>query len=247
MAFGDLKGALAVLERLSLRFPNVPAYKIEAGQCAYRLVKHEDARRIVSSLKYEDIKGNSQELIMVAQLRSLLGMDNVLRFAYEARRLSYSSPDIHAAYCMLMVNREGKDAPAPTCDICGVDCSITLSTPDGLITYTILDTADIRADRGEIAVQDATAMGLIGRQVGDKILLRRNVWQELNGEVREIKSKYVWAFQETLAKFATSFPRSNLIQPVRGDYESFRSGLLSRVLKKPCFNKLTLDFVGVFA
>ena len=227
--FGDLTSAITLLEGLAAKFPEVPSYRIEAAQCAYRRVKHNDARKIIASVKYEDIRKNSGLLMRVAQLRVLLGMDDVLRYAYQARRAAPASPEVQAAYTMVVVNREGIDLPPAKCESCGIDTSIILKTPDGNVTYTILDEPDVYTERGELSVADARAMGLIGKKRGDVFPLRKNAWQEYTVEVLEILNKYAWAFQETLNRFSTNFPTSNLIQPVRGEYEQFRDGFFKQL------------------
>jgi len=226
---GDLKTAYQILKRLAELNPKLFQYKIEAADCARRRTEIDDAKRLISEIDFEDIKAKADFLIRVAQLRLMLGMPDVVKFAYQARRMAFSSAETHATYAMLCVNSEGKDNSLIDCETVEKDCAVILKTGDTVIAYTILDDSNISAERGEISLSEAKNMNLIGRKKGDRFVLRQNAWQTVECTVLDIQSKYKRAFQETLEKFQTLFPTNQLIQPIHGEFAEFKEGFFKQL------------------
>lgn len=156
---GDVKSAQELLERLAEQFPTNHQYKIEAAEVAGQRAKHLDAQRLVSAIVFDDIKERGELLIRVAQMRLMLKMPDILKFAYQARRVAFSSPDIHGAYVALFLKLD-KDSSSFKCETVENDTSVILQTPDGIVSYTILDEPKY-IDRGEISLTQAKELTLL--------------------------------------------------------------------------------------
>lgn len=226
---GDLHPAQELLERLAQLNPKIHSYRIDATECAIRRAQPDSAKTLLSGLAFEDIRNDGKALLRVAQLRALLGMGEVLKFAYQARRAAFSDPEIHAAYAALFVSREQVDSILLDRQVAEADCAVILKTPAGQASYTILDENDLQVERGEITSKQAEEMKLMGRKKGDQFVPRKSMWQDVECTVVEVQSKYVRAFQETLEKFPTLFPTTPLLQPVHGTYNEFKEGMLRQL------------------
>lgn len=227
--FGDLALAQGILEQLSELFPHVHTYKIETAECALRRGQMENARAILSKITIAAIGNNAKFLMRLAQLRALTEMPDVLVFAYEARRIAFSDPEIHLSYAALFHNQERNLQTVSALETVQIDCAVILETLDGKVYYTILDRPDIHTERGEISAKHAEDLKIIGKHKGDRFVLRQNPWEQVESTVVEVQSKYVRAFQETFEKFPVYFPTSGLLQSIRGPYEEFRDKMLKQL------------------
>jgi hypothetical protein len=104
-------------------------------------------------------------------------------------------------------------------------------TPERLASYTILDESNLQVERGEISVEQAKEMKIIGRKKGDEFTLVKGVWKDVLCTVVDVQSKYMRAFQETLERFPTLFPTTPLLQPIRSTYEEFKEGMFRNSIK----------------
>jgi hypothetical protein len=85
-------------------------------------------------------------------------------------------------------------------------------------------------------------MKLFGRKKGDKVLLRKGMWQDTECTVVEVQSKYVRAFQETLEKFPTLFPTTPLLQPVQGTIDEFKEKMFRQLDREQTEFRKIIDF-----
>jgi len=82
---------------------------------------------------------------------------------------------------------------------------VHLALNDEKRTYTILDEVSLDPAKGELSPNDPLASRLIGLKEGDRITIQRP-YENLVYEVTNVQSKYVYAYQQTLADFPTMFP-----------------------------------------
>lgn len=226
---GDLKTAQQLMERLSQLNPKLRAYRISAAEFAMRRGQHDDARRILQGISYKEILPSADLLFRIAKLRAVLGMGDVLEYSYQARRADFNSPQTHAAYVWLFVSREQVDGTLQK-DVVDDDCGVILRIGGERRTYTILSEAHLHGDRGEISPSQAKTMDLMGRKKNDKFVFDKDAFgNAIECEILEVQSKYVRAFQETLEKFPSLFPKDRTLQGIHGPYETFRDGLLRQL------------------
>ena len=227
---GDLITAQEIMARLSQLHPKIHAYKIAAAEFAMRRGQHADARSFLDNVPFEEIKKDSTMLFRIARLRAVLGMGQILKYLYQARRVGYASPEIHAAYVALFVTREQEDHADLLKESVDGDCGVLLQMGNVQQGYTILSQNDLHVEQGEISLEKARKMQIFGRKKGDTFISGKDPFgTDIECTVLEVQSKYVRAFQQTLEKFPTLFPADQTLQGIEGPYEKFRDGLFQQL------------------
>ncbi len=72
--------------------------------------------------------------------------------------------------------------------------------------YLIEDRQDADTSRKEFSLNHPLVKKLLGQSVGDTVVLIDNPYSKISGKIIEIKSKYIYAFQDSFSSFETLFP-----------------------------------------
>jgi hypothetical protein len=210
---GDVKQARALYDQLSRLEPTNVVHRVHFACLAFRSGEREAARQALTQMHFQEIQEHPHLLVQVAQLRVMLGMDNVLPLIYQARRLDFRNPQTHLAYLSMFLGREEQDTALLTPCTIGVDCTVSLQRGNETLRCTLLDEMAVPRDPSELPPADALARKLMGHCKGDQI-----VWEsgltDLTYEVIDVQSKYVAAFQETLKEFTPRFPDNHALHRV---------------------------------
>jgi tetratricopeptide (TPR) repeat protein len=227
---GDTRTAQEIMARLSQLHPTIHAYKIGAAEFAMRRGQHTDARAFLERIPFDEIRKDPNILFRIARLRAVLGMGQILKYLYQARRSGYASSDIHAAYVALFVTREKEDEAELLKDSVDGDCGVLLKIGNVQEGYTILSEKDLHVEQGEISLEQARKMQILGRKKGETFISAKGPFgSDIECTVVDVQSKYVRAFQQTLEKFPTLFPADQTLQGIEGPYEKFRDGMLQQL------------------
>ena len=102
----------------------------------------------------------------------------------------------------------------------GPGCAVRLKGESSEQWWQILDDGEESRGPHELPSNHELAQQLIGRRVGDTIVLRKDL-EDLSYEVEVIQSKFVRAFQETSEEFSTRFPGHTGLSRVRVEDSDF--------------------------
>jgi tetratricopeptide (TPR) repeat protein len=227
---GDLKQARSLRDQLSYLEPANIAHRVHLALLDFRRGERESARQTLAQIRFEEIKENARILIQVAQLRAILEMGDVLPLVYQARRLDFGNPQIHLAYLSMFLGREDRDSAQLNPYEIGIGCTVSLQRGTETRKFTLLDETTIPRDQSEIEPTDTLAEKLMGHRKGDQVVLKSG-FEDLAYEVIDVQSKYVAAFQETIAGFTTRFPDHQALQRVEwqeNDHSKFFSAIDAR-------------------
>ena len=202
----DLEPAIRLRDALSRVEPRNPSHLIKVFMLEFRRGREDEARAAITRLRYEDVKDKPQALIHMAEAYALLDMDGALPLAYRARRLGFDNPLIHASYMRVFLSREKRDEGLLSATEVAVGCAVHVSRGGEKEVFVITDELPAERQRGEISADDQLAQRLLGHRKGDSVVVRDTGLERLVYEVTDVQSKYVFAFQETMAKFGTWFP-----------------------------------------
>ncbi len=250
---GDLEKSKELLSQLTVVEPEKTRHRIRIGIIELRQNNKEKAREILSGISYEQVRNNSHELIQIANARLILGMSDVMLFAYRARRIDFNNPNVHLAYMWLFLNRGQPDQGLLTPKTVGIECVVQLKQNGEKKVFIITDEDADNRDNRELNSNDPLAKKLLGYKKNQTVSLKEGPYEELEYKIEDIQSKYVFAFQETINEFTTRFPDHPALQKVdikNNDFSKVflaldeRSKLLANVLKFYKGNQLTL---GAFA
>lgn len=187
--------------------PDDKDIKIRLAVIKLRLQKVSEIEPLLSTIKGTEGIEMAQFSQLINLYREIGKHETSLNLAYEFRRTFYSNPDAHLFYVNIFLNSEKPNEGLLETSESALDSYVELKNAQGQITSYLLEertNPDFRA--GEITSKDDIFHQIIGKKIGDKIIINTSSGEELI--IKEIKSKYVYAFQESIQKYNTHFPKA---------------------------------------
>lgn len=203
---GDMNQARSVGEMYVNAFPSDIEMRIRLGVILLRSNHFEELDRLLETPF--DVKNLSLraffDLAYLYQVRSK--PEKGLDIMYEARRRYYDNEEAHLKYlgAFLQVDKQIGELLDPTEVQSGT--AVRLENTGQTSWYIIEKREDAHLDRKELNIDHALAQRLLGKAVSDKVCLQQNVISQQMGKIIEIKSKYVYAFQESSRTVTELFP-----------------------------------------
>ena len=203
---GDMDQAQAVGEVYIDAFPDDIDMQIRLAVIYSRSNRLEDVDRLLE--RSFDLKNLSLptcfNLAYLHQIRSK--PEKALDIMYEARRTYYDNSDVHLKYIGLFyqVSQQIGELLHSTQVQLGTAVSLDRSEPTHWYIIEKREEADRRHD--ELDIDHPLTQRLLGKSVGDDISLQQNPVGTDIRKIVDIKSKYVYALQESLRKFPELFP-----------------------------------------
>lgn len=138
---------------------------------------------------------------------------NAIDILYELRRNNYDNEKVHLAYTNLMLFKSDHEEWLYPEEV-GINTVVVIEEPTGKeINYIIEDRKDADAEKKELNVENDFSKILLGKRKGDKIILKTPIPEEASA-IKEIKSKYVHAFQQSLEDFNYLFPNNKALYKI---------------------------------
>jgi tetratricopeptide (TPR) repeat protein len=157
---------------------------------------------------FDDLQHNQQYVFLLLSARRYL---EAARAAYELRRERFSESAVHSAYAMTVLRLPEDLFGPPT--VAGPGTAVQIVSPDQGDSWWILeDGTNPDVGHHELSAGSTLWRALDGRAVGDTV----EVESLGKVEVREIASKYVRAFRESMGLFGSVLDDA-AIRPVRVD------------------------------
>ena len=224
---GDLCAALRCYQELCSRSDATSADQVKLALAQFRCGKREKALETVSRINASELCGAPQAILALAQLAQLkwmLGVADHLDDAYLARRYGLNDPTVHLGFVELFLAHD-RDWVEP--DSVGPGCAVRLKSVSAAEQWWhIVDEGEEPRDSYELRPSDDLARKLLGRRVGDTIILREGI-EDLSYEIAAVQSKFVRAFQETVEEFSTRFPGNMGLSRVKVEEDDFTKVFLS--------------------
>ncbi len=216
---GDARTAVSRYQELCSRHDATPIDRVALAMAQFRCGEREAARGTVRRINTAELRDEPQVVLKLALLKLLLDMEGCLEDAYLARRYRTDDPAAHLGYMGLFLVHEGECVKP---DHVGPGCAVLLKNDEAQQWWHILDNGEESRDRHELTPSNDLAQRLLGRRVGETIVLREGI-EELTYEVSEVQSKFVRAFQEIGEEFSTRFPDNVNLSRIRIDGNDFSS------------------------
>ncbi len=135
-------------------------------------------------------------------------------FLYQHLQANFDSEDAHGSYVAAFLQYSDK----LTCDLrpeqVALNCAAMIIDEVGKHQWVGIDDENVSPSRGWFSSSDSISEVILGKRVGSAVQLPGAFVKGRSAVVREIQSKYVRAFQDSIAKFQTRFPGSSVIQEV---------------------------------
>jgi len=135
---------------------------------------------------------------------------------YELRRTFFNNPNSHLKYMGIFLQREKDATDWLNMTKVGVDAAVCIEEEAHRREwYIIEDRKDADTSHREFDLNHPLVKRMLGKSVGDDVVLIDSPYSKISGKIVDIKSKYVYAFQESLASFETLFPGATGMWKVR--------------------------------
>ncbi len=197
---GDVRAEVLRRRELCSREDTVPGARVRLASAQIRCGEREAALETVLNIDVSGLGHDSQALMNLAHMKCSLGAAGYICDAYLARRYGLSDPGAHLGYVRLFQGwSEEWEEPV----VVQPGCSVRLKNEEQW--WHILENGEESSGPRELSPEDSLAQHLLGRSVGDVVILRQ-AFGNVRYEIAEIQSKYVRAFQETWGEFSLRFP-----------------------------------------
>ncbi|HTQ39800.1 MAG TPA: SIR2 family protein [Pirellulales bacterium] len=133
---------------------------------------------------------------------------NAVRYAYELLRRNFASKDANMAMIHSVLSGEKLDIPEPEAVVPGV--AVAYQENNQQVRWWIVeDSPNPERCRNELAPEHPLAALLHGKKVGEQVQIRDAELQARVAKILELKSKYVFRFQQCLSEFEEYFIGGN--------------------------------------
>ena len=209
---GDMNQAEVVCKAYLNEFPNDINMQIRLGLVYYRSSKEEEIDNILGS--FSDFKNFSflknlslESCAQLALLHQIISQPaKALQVLYETRRIHFDNRDAHLQYINLYYDIKEQIPDLLNPDQVQLDTAVQIDTSDQPVRYVIVDRDDVDITRGERDIKKPLAQMLLGKIENDEVDLGKTLTGQRIGKITAIKSKYVYACQESFEKYPELFP-----------------------------------------
>lgn len=209
---GDLNAAIEICKAYLADNPYDNSVKIRLAAIYYRANKNEYVVPLIESIDSSD-KLSANESLQLAKLYSSQDLDESARdILYEARRKYFDNPDIHLTYIGLFLNKTtGEDDPLLNIKSVALNTAVIIEkVGESDRTYIIDDRPDPSVKNDEVSPESTIGKKLVGKIIGDKVSIDiDDTWS-----IKEIKSKYVLALNESTSNYQKWFPDASGLRKI---------------------------------
>ncbi len=209
---GDMNQAEVVCKAYLNEFPNDLDMQIRLGLVYYRSNKEEEIDNILGG--FSDFKNFSflenisletcVQLAFLFQVRSQ--PEKALQIVYETRRTHLKKSDAHLKYIGLFYQVEKHIPDVLNPDQVRLDTAVQIDSSNQSTWYIVEERDDADITRGERDIKEPLAQQLLGKIGNDEVDLGKTLIGQRVGKITAIKSKYVYALQESFEKYPELFP-----------------------------------------
>lgn len=151
--------------------------------------------------------------LVVKILREYGDIQQALIYAYELLRRHPDHPAANWALCSIFYPPDSKSPELKT-PLEVVQGTAVKFEEDGLKEQWVIieDSPNPRAEIGEIQPDSTLARSLLGKRVGDRVVLSISGLRPRIAVIKEIKSKYLHVIQDVMLNWQLRFPNDNYVQ-----------------------------------
>ena len=150
------------------------------------------------------------DLAQAAHILAHLGHDEAaLSEALRAYRQAPGDRDINKTLIHIALASKA-DEPVEAESV-AADTHVVLDGAESSVAYTIWAEGPINAQRFELSISDAEKMGLLGKHVGDEIVLHAGAWNEVRLTISKIETSRRHVISDALNNYETRFPDDDFI------------------------------------
>ncbi len=237
---GDLPEAKKICKDYLILFPDDFEMNLRLAILNFRTQNYEEID-IFLKLPFDINELSLHSAHLLAFLFSVRKLFKVaLNIMYETRRQFYNNSDAHSKYIGFLLSNKIENDQLSNVTKVTADTAVCIETDSGTKDWYILDNRkDADMQRREINLEHALAKKLLGKDIGEEVILKESPVSVEIGKVIEIKSKYIYALHESLENIEKIFPEAQGLWKVKVDLTQ-KEGELPEFLKT-IFGQVTIQ------
>lgn len=209
-AIDENEAALQLILELAQREPQKVSHRLWITHLQRQLKKYDESRATLAGISYEEVRNDVSALIQIAKFRQQLDLGGDLPFAYRARRIGFNDEEVHHAYVQLFMDHTHRESGDLDVKGVAVDFAVHLKDSKGeKKTYVIVEQQEYDLQHNEIPPHDPRAVKLLGSHTGDRVTFNEGRVDEIEYEIVDVQSKYVYAYQQTIIRHTEWFGGSD--------------------------------------
>ena len=224
---GDLPKAKKICQAYLKQSPNDIRMRIRLAVINLRLNRVEDVDKFLKTdIEIKDLSADT--CFRLAGLYAARSFSRqAIDLLYETRRRFYDDNNAHLHYVGMAIKLEKEDSDWIKTETVDVGTAVHVSEGNTTKWYILedRDNSDIDIQRGEINTKHTLAQKLIGKKVGDKIVLNKDPIKDSELEIIDIKSKYSYAANASLQFYEQLFPDKKGLKKIPVDLSKEENGL----------------------
>ncbi len=213
---GDLPEAKRVCKEYLSSSPNDFGMKLRFAVINFRTGEFEELDKFLNSSIDTSILSAEYgiQLAYLCAARNLI--QKSFEIMYEIRRSFFNNGDVHLKYVGFFFQHERDADKWLKISKVSLNTAVCVKDSSGKREwYIIEDRKDAEIYRREFVLSHPLTQKLLEKSVGDEIMLQESRLSKEIGKIIEVKSKYVYAFQESLNSFEKLFPDMQGIRKIR--------------------------------
>lgn len=204
---GDLEAAAAICRDYLMTHVDDLRMALRLATVHLRRSAPEEAKSFLMRPDSDYVALGLDSALLAAHLRDRVGdPKGAIALLYEARRRYFDDADAHLKYVGFFFFGHPDDPDRFTAAKVTTDTAVLVEESGSSQWYTIEDRPDARVDRYELSLTHDLTARLLGRTTGDTVEIKKGSVTTHLATIREVKSKYLHAFHESLRLFETLFP-----------------------------------------
>jgi tetratricopeptide (TPR) repeat protein len=179
--------------------------------------------------------------IPAVQVLKYAGDPNVaVDYAYRFLRLHFGEIDAHQALIVSMIPDTPLSKIPPSLEIVELGSAVCYQElPIGVPTWVVLeDTEKPNSDFEEVSSTSSIATALMGKKVGERVVLHKGTMQDRTAIILQIMPKYVRRYQDSMGEMQVRFGAASTVESIRveespdGDHKKGVEVILASVEKR---------------
>lgn len=142
---------------------------------------------------------------------------DAVEYAYQFLRLHFGELEAHQALIVSMLPDATISKIPPVLDIVVAGSAVCYQeVPHGIPTWVVLeDTERPNSDFEEVSLTSSVAKALIGKTVGETVVLVKGDVQDRTATILQILPKYVRRYQDTMGEMQVRFGAASTVESIR--------------------------------
>jgi len=212
-----INAAINRLENFISLNPSHKLSKLQLSAIGLRLGRNELVHARVQDLP--DVSELPLEYVLMAVQVMKCCSDPMaaVDYAYRFLRLHFNEVEAHQAFQLSMLPGQfSPDIPPALETVENGSAVCYQELVDANLTWAVIeDTAHPSADFEEVSLASPLAKEMIGRRVGDEVLIARGSFQNRAARIVQILPKYVRRYQDSLGEMQVRFGAASSVESVR--------------------------------